>query len=129
MATLSGPMPYGYRRSLGGIETTRREAEIIQLIFALLDAGTSLTEIARRLNETGAKTHEGAMFAPATIHQMRKRHLDKYNGGPIRQWPGRCWPRILGVDLDREPESEPEPAKPSKPLKNRYSRRKRSVRL
>lgn len=74
-----GAAPLGYARDReGGLCLEPAEADIVARIFALRQAGHTLQEIARQLNDAGAPTKRGGRWHPATVRYI----LDnpKYRG-------------------------------------------------
>lgn len=63
-----GTAPYGYRKGQGSeLVVDAGEAEIVQRIFALKNAGESYAAIARTLNAEGLMTRRGAPWRHGTI--------------------------------------------------------------
>lgn len=66
-----GRAPYGYKVVDHQLVIREDEAEIVRLVFASLDAGKTLQEVADDLNAKGYHSRVGKTFAPSQIRSIR----------------------------------------------------------
>lgn len=74
----TGRIPYGYRKGEDGLEIHPEEANGVQLIYEMRNAGNSLRTIANKLNKKGYATKKGNKFRAKTVSRILKN--PKYKG-------------------------------------------------
>jgi len=70
-----GPPPYGYRLQRGSLQLNPQEAHVVRTIFSLHEAGKSLSDIARELNDRKLPSRTGARWSSATLSHMLQNHV------------------------------------------------------
>ena len=89
-----GKLPMGYIRTETGLAVVPGEAETVRRILAARLAGTTLTEIAERLNASDTTTRSGGRWYASSVREILLNE-DKYRGG-YRGESSERWPIIFG---------------------------------
>lgn len=66
-----GRAPYGYEIKNGQYSIVEDEAEMVRIVFKMLDSGSTLQDVADKLNEGGYKSRKGKTFQPSQIRSIR----------------------------------------------------------
>ena len=88
-----GRVPFGYRRSEGGIVVIESEASTVRAIFTQRAAAASLRTIAANLNGEGITSSRGTTWYASTVREILANE-DNYRGGNRGESPEK-WPVIL----------------------------------
>lgn len=88
-----GRLPLGYMR-VDGVEIDQAGAAIVKRIFALREAGATLTAIATALNDDQVQPRHGARWYASSVREVLQNE-DNYRGGR-RGESNQTWPVILG---------------------------------
>jgi DNA invertase Pin-like site-specific DNA recombinase len=81
-----GAIPYGYRKTLDGIEPDPDTAPTVRRIFRLRDEGETLRAIADTLNAEGVPTKRGGNWHASTVSHILKN--PKYRGRLVQTFDG-----------------------------------------
>lgn len=84
-----GKAPMGYRVENGTLVVNEAEADVVRRIFDLRDLGTSLAEIAYKLNCDGYTSRSGKPFGTSTVQGIvnnRKTYEGYYRYGKDSEW-------------------------------------------
>ena len=99
-------IPLGYSYSNGVFTVIESEAQTINAVFAMFNAGQSLRSIARSLAESGAQTKAGGKWHPETIAIIL--HNRAYAG--LSEWnkikaETSAYPAIIGTEVYKQAET------------------------
>lgn len=91
-----GRSPYGYRIENHSYVIDEKEAEMVRLVFRLLDGGSSLQSVADCINNQGYLTRSGTEFTKSHIRSIRDNrqlYLGYYRYGDMESYvPGQHQP-------------------------------------
>jgi len=91
-----GRSPYGYRIENHSYVIDEEEAEMVRLVFRLLDGGSSLQSVADCINNQGYLTRSGTEFTKSHIRSIRDNrqlYLGYYRYGDMESYvPGQHKP-------------------------------------
>jgi site-specific DNA recombinase len=88
-----GRLPYGYVRTLTGVQVEDHAAPIVRRIFAERAAGATLSEIATHLNTLATASPRGSRWYASGVRDVLNNE-SAYRGG-TRGASGVHWPAIL----------------------------------
>lgn len=66
-----GRAPYGYAIKGGQFSIVEKEAEMVRTVFEMLDAGSTLQDVADKLNALGYVSRKGKTFQASQIRSIR----------------------------------------------------------
>ena len=99
-----GNAPYGYKISNKQLVVVPEEAEVVRMLFSVLDRGGTLQEAAETVNEAGYRARNGRWFdynRVRSIRENRKLYEGFYKYGDMEDWvPGRQEAIIEKADVD-----------------------------
>jgi len=69
--------PYGYRYDDGKLEIVEGEAPVVRMIYEMSTEGSSLSEIAKALNEASIQAKKGGLWNKQSVHGILRNPLYK----------------------------------------------------
>ena len=78
-----GNVPYGYRRAGSGFRINEEEAQVVRLIFSLVNQGGTRQTMVEALNKGGARRRNGKPWTPRQVSAILNRR-QLYEGGVVR---------------------------------------------